>query len=66
MESSPKRLRSQALIVVSVGQGNAKTEFECYQVALSFSSPYFDAMFSVDMAESRCGLVDLPDKDPAE
>ena len=40
MESLPKRLRSQALnIVVSLVQGNAKTNFECYQVALSFSSP---------------------------
>lgn len=67
MESTPKRVRSQAPdVVVSVGRGDAKREFECYKIALSFASPYFDAMFSTDMTENHRGRVEFPDKHPAE
>mmetsp|Transcript_15267 Transcript_15267/g.27752 ORF Transcript_15267/g.27752 Transcript_15267/m.27752 type:complete len:352 (-) Transcript_15267:342-1397(-) len=67
MSPTPKRLRSQDPdVVVAVGQGDAKKEFECYRIALSFASPYFDTMFSVDMAESNNSRIEFPDKDPAE
>ena len=41
-------------------------EFECYRIALSFASPYFDAMLSADMAENNNSRIELPDKDPGE
>jgi len=51
---------------VAVGQGDAMREFECYKIALSFASPYFDAMLSTNMAENNDSRIEFPEKDPAE
>ncbi|KAL7548667.1 hypothetical protein ACHAWF_011937 [Thalassiosira exigua] len=53
-------------VVVAVGSGDDMQEFECYKIALSFASPYFDAMLSSDMAEANSSRIEYPDKDPEE
>lgn len=63
----PKTIRSRAPdIVVSVGSGEAKREFQCYAVILSFASEYLDAMLSSSMKEGELGKIEFPDKDPEE
>lgn len=67
MSETTKKIRSQPPdVIVAVGEGDALREFECYKVVLSFASPYFDAMFSADMHESRTCRVEYPDRDPEE
>ena len=62
-----KTLRSQPPdVIVAVGQGNNKIEFECYKYALCCNSEYFDTMLSLPMKENETSRIDLPDKDPEE
>jgi len=62
-----KKLRSQPPdIIVAVGQGDNKTEFECYKFLLCCNSEYFDSMFSLPMRENETSRIHLPDKDPEE
>jgi hypothetical protein len=51
-------------IVVSVGSGDGKEEFECYQLILVMASEVFDAMLSGSMKESKTSRIEFPDKDP--
>lgn len=46
--------------------GDARKEFECYKVALSFASPYFDAMLTANMTENNANRIEFPTKDPKE
>ena len=64
----PKKiLRSQDPdVIVAVGQGDNKIEFECYRVLLCYNCEYFDTMFSLPMKEKETSRIDLPDKDPKE
>ncbi|KAL7527964.1 hypothetical protein ACHAWF_002380, partial [Thalassiosira exigua] len=67
MRSTQKSIRYQTPdVIVAVGQGEAMQEFECYKVALSFASPYFDTMLSAGMAEANSNRIEFPDKDPEE
>lgn len=67
MSPTPKKIRSSSPdVIVAVGQGDGVQEFECYKIALSFASAYFDAMLSADMAESNSSRIAFPDKDPEE
>mmetsp|Transcript_6012 Transcript_6012/g.13637 ORF Transcript_6012/g.13637 Transcript_6012/m.13637 type:complete len:294 (+) Transcript_6012:113-994(+) len=67
MSPTPKKIRSSSPdVIVAVGQGDAMREFECYKIALSFASPYFDAMLSTNMAENNDSRIEFPEKDPAE
>jgi len=62
-----KMLRSQPPdVIVAVGQGKNKTQFECYKLFLCFNCEYFDTMFSLPMRENETSQIDLPDKDPEE
>ena len=62
-----KKIRSSPPdVIVAVGRDDKMQEFECYRIALSFASPYFDAMLSADMAENNNSRIELPDKDPGE
>lgn len=62
-----RKIRSQPPdVVVAVGTGECMQEFECYKIALSFASPYFDAMFSAGMSESNEGRIEFLDRDPEE
>ena len=64
---SNKKLRSQPPdVIVAVGQGENKTEFECYKFILCYNCEYFDAMFSLPMRENETSRIELPDKDPGE
>lgn len=53
-------------VIVSVGTGDSKQDFECYKVVLAFASPYLDAMLSSEMKEGESGRVEFPMKDPEE
>ena len=67
MSPTPKKIRSQPPdVIVAVGQGESMQEFPCYKIALSFASPYFDTMLSVNMAEGNTGRIEFPNKDPEE
>ncbi|KAL7529071.1 hypothetical protein ACHAXR_002780 [Thalassiosira sp. AJA248-18] len=67
MSPTPKKIRSQpADVIVAVGSDANMQEFECYKIALSFASPYFDAMLSVDMVENNSSRIEFPDKSPEE
>lgn len=64
-----KRLKFQPPdVIVTVGSGDKKREFECYAVVLCFASIVFDTMLSVDMKEKATlpHPIALPDKDPQE
>jgi len=62
-----KTLRSQPPdVIVTVGQGKKKIEFECYKYALCYNCEYFDSMLSLPMRENETSRIDLPDKDPEE
>ena len=63
----PKKIRALPPdITVVVGKGDAREEFECYKVALSFASPYFDAMLAANMTENDTSRIEFPTKDPKE
>ena len=66
--SSPcKRLKYQPPdVVVTIGSGDTKREFECYAVVLCFASIVFDTMLSVKMKERATHRIAFPDKDPKE
>ena len=65
--AQPKTIRSSPPdITVVVGTGEAREEFECYRVALSFASPYFDTMLATNMAEKDTSRIEFPTKDPSE
>ena len=68
IESPPKKkLRTQEPdIIVSVGSGSSKQEFECYKVILCYASEYFDTMLSLPLREAELSRIELPDKDPEE
>ncbi|KAL7554529.1 hypothetical protein ACHAWF_017989 [Thalassiosira exigua] len=67
MSPTPKRIRSQSPdVIVAVGEGESMQEFECYKLALSFASPYLDAMLGTSMAEANRNRIEFPDKDPEE
>ena len=67
MSNAPKKIRSQPPdVTIAVGRGDAMQEFEAHKVALSFASPYFDAMLSMEMKESSDGRIEFLDKDPEE
>ena len=53
-------------VIVSVGTGDSKQDFECYKVVMAFASPYLDAMLSSEMKEGESGRVEFPMKDPEE
>ena len=62
-----KRLRSHDPdMIVSVGSGDDKQEFECYKLILCYASEYFDVMLSHKMKETNTSRIEFPDKDPAE
>ena len=64
---APKRIRSSSPdVVVAVGTGDEMEEFECYRIALSFASPYFDALLSSNMRENNQSRIEFPDKSPEE
>ena len=64
---SPKRVKSQPPdVVVAVGQGDSKVEFECYGTLLSFASEVFDTMLSTNMKEKETHRIELPHKKPQE
>ncbi len=66
-EPPRKKLRSQDPdIVIVVGSGENKQEFECYSQILCYSCPYFDTMLSHSMKEKNRSRIELPDKDPEE
>ena len=52
--------------IVSVGNGDKREEFECYEVILCMASEVFDAMLGGSMKESHTSRIDLPDKDANE
>lgn len=57
----PKKIRSQSPdVTVIVGKGDNMQAFECYKIVLSFASPFFDAMLSVEMAEKNASRIELP------
>ena len=63
----PKKIRSSPPdITVVVGKGDAREEFECYKVALSFASPYFDTMLAANMTKNDTSRIEFPTKDPNE
>jgi hypothetical protein len=62
-QRAPKRLRvSDPDVLVKVGD----QEFEHYSVLLCATSPYFDAMLSVNMRERLSGKIEFTDKDPKD
>eukprot|EP00578_Thalassiosira_sp_NH16_P015670 CAMPEP_0181106502 /NCGR_PEP_ID=MMETSP1071-20121207/16565_1 /TAXON_ID=35127 /ORGANISM="Thalassiosira sp., Strain NH16" /LENGTH=335 /DNA_ID=CAMNT_0023189911 /DNA_START=519 /DNA_END=1526 /DNA_ORIENTATION=- len=62
-----KKIRSQPPdVIVSVGSGETKREFQCYKVILSFASNYLDTMLSSSMKEGTLNRIDFPDKVPEE
>ena len=62
-----RKFRSQPPdIIVAVGQGDNKIEFECYKLFLCCNSEVFDSMFSHSMRENQTSRIELPDKDPDE
>lgn len=66
-EPPTKKLRSQEPdIVVVVGSGKKKQEFECYKLFLCYACEYFDTMFSHGLKENETSRIELPDKDPDE
>ena len=66
-ETTPKRVKSQPPdVVVAVGQGDSKVEFECYGTLLSFASEVFDTMLSTNMKEKETHRIELPDKKSQE
>ena len=67
MSNAPKKIRSQPPdVTIAVGRGDAMQEFEAHKVALSFASPHFDAMLSMETKECSDGRIEFPDKDPEE
>ena len=62
-----KKLRTQEPdVIISVGSGSSKQEFECYKFILCYASEYFDTMLSLPLREAESSRIELPDKDPEE
>jgi hypothetical protein len=62
-----KRLRSQDPdLIVVVGSGESKQEFECYSQILCYKCDHFDTMLSHSMKEKNTSRIELPDNDPEE
>lgn len=62
-----KKLRSQKPdIIVSVGSGDNKQEFECYRFILCYGCDYFDTMLSHSLCETETSRIEFPDKDPED
>ena len=62
-----KKLCSQDYdVIITVGSGEVRQEFECYKVILCYASDVFDNMFCHSMRERNTSRIELPDKDPKE
>lgn len=67
MSPARKKVKSRPPdVIVSVGSGDNKQEFECYGVTLSFASEYLDAMLGSSMREGTMNIIEFPEKDPEE
>ena len=60
MSTTPKEMESPASKKIRYQSGESKQEFKCYGVALSFASPYLDAMLSSSMKEGEVGRINFP------
>lgn len=64
---SPKKIRYQEPdVLVVVGDGESKEEFQCHGVVLSMASDYLDAMLSSNMKEGESSRIDFKDKSPED
>ena len=53
-------------LIVSVGSGQSKQEFECYKVVLCFASDFFDSVLCPRMKEGTLSKIEFPTRDPRE